>query len=103
MDLRHPKLLSLFKKLDEKTKLYLSNATEKCLAENKDDPNQFYECFKDETSVFNENIYKFDGLSLYSDLREKECSQKGGDFEQCINETCLDIEKAMTDLHSFIE
>lgn len=103
MEFRHIKLQDLFKQLDQKVNKYLSKTSETCLEDNNEDPKEFFECVKSNTANFRENYYKFEGLSLYSDLREKECSQQGSEFEQCINTTLKDVKNAMADLERSFE
>ena len=103
MEFRHTRLQELFKQLDQKVSNYLNNHAEACLEENSEDPNGFYECMKTNTTNFRENYYKFENLSLYSDLREKECSGDAGNFDQCLNGAIADVKSAMGDLESSFE
>lgn len=103
MEFRHTKLQALFKQLDQKVNMYLSTHAETCLEENGEDPNGFYECMKTHTANFRENFYKFENLSLYTDLRENECSKDTSNFDQCLNGVLTDVKRAMDDLEGSFE
>ena len=103
MEFRHSTIHNLFKQLDQRVNQYLNKKSEECLEENNDDPNAFFDCMNNSTSSLRENYYKFENLSLYSDLREKECSQDATDYQQCIDKTAKDLTTSMNDLMSSLE
>lgn len=103
MEIRHNKLTQLFRDLSGKVEAYINKHAETCLEENENDPNGFYECVKSNSAPLNENLYKFENLSLYSDLREKECKESGEDYEQCIQTLFKDVKEAAKDLEENLE
>jgi len=103
MEFRHSLIHNLFKQLDDKVNLYLKTKADACLEENSEDANAFYECMNTNTSELRDNYYKFENLSLYSDLREKECNRDSSEYTQCINTLVSDLTGAMNDLTSNLE
>ena len=103
MEFRHSKIRDLFHNLSKKVDQYLHKKSETCFEESGDDPNEFYECIKTSTSDFKENYYKFENLSLYADLREKQCANADSDYNQCIDGTIKDLNAAIKDLEPNFE
>jgi len=103
MEFRHTAIQSIFKQLDQKLNTYLNKKSETCLEENPEDPNSFYTCINTSTAALTENYYKFDGLSLYADLRERECVKLGKDFDKCIRTSANDIDRAVNELLANLE
>ena len=103
MEFRHPKITELLKQLDNKVNNYLQKASESCIEENNDDPNGFYECVNNNTSGLKENYYKFQNFALYTEEKEKECAKNPDGFDNCINGSLKDLNKAMNELLSNLE
>jgi len=103
MQSRHSKLTELFRALSGKVDAYTQKHAEACLEENESDPAAFYECIKSNTSGFSDNLYKFENLSLYADLREKQCRASGEDYEKCVQKLVQDVKAASEELEASLE
>lgn len=102
MEHRHSTLKELFRGLSKKVDEYNDKHAEQCLEEAGDDVNAFYECVRNNTEGLRDNLYKFEALSLYSDLRERECRQ-GDDYESCVRDLLKDLKTASSELEQHLE
>lgn len=103
MEIRHDALREIFRGLSGKVDQYFKKQAETCVEEHGSDPTEFYECVQNNTSNLRDNMYKFENLSLYADLRERECRQDGEDYEECVKTLAQDIKKAAGELDENFE